>query len=445
MKLPQTPPNQPYSQLFLESGPEDQYGKALRAGIAHFQHQPYEHWDKLQWRQPPEGLSREQWWHGIKFARSLNRKATPLLDSQGQAFSYVIVDAMSEAQHKTDLALGGDIALDEPVTNPATRDRYLVSSLIQEAITSSEIEGAVVTRERAKEMLRSDQKPRSHDERMILNNYQTMGWLKTVKDKAMSPELVKEIQRRMTEGTLDDPEDAGRFRTPDRQVDIADIYGEVAFTPPPAKELEKRIVRLCEFANGQTPDRFVHPLVRSIVLHFWLAHDHPFVDGNGRTARALFYWSMLKHGYWLFEYISISQVILESSKDYYLAFLHTETDDNDLTYFIIQQLDVIEKATQKLHEYVKEKTAQNRQLEALLHGKTDLNHRQRAMLGHALRHPHKAYDTESHQTSHRVSYQTARTDLTNLVTRGLVTQNRRGRTDFFTPVADLANKLRQMS
>src|SRR5205814_10028127 len=53
-----------------------------------------------------------------------------------------------------------------------------------------------------------------------------------------------------------------------------------------------------------------HPMVRSMILHFWLAYDHPFVDGNGRTARALFYWSMLRNGYWMFEYITISKIIL---------------------------------------------------------------------------------------------------------------------------------------
>lgn len=43
-----------------------------------------------------------------------------------------------------------------------------------------------------------------------------------------------------------------------------------------------------------------------------IAYMHPFVDGNGRTARALFYWYMLKSGYWLTEYLSISRVIAKS-------------------------------------------------------------------------------------------------------------------------------------
>ena len=444
MAFPVPPPVSQPKDLFPEDGDPAAYGTALHHGQKHLQSEPYRHWDELRWRKPPAGLTREQWWFGIRWARSASARQIPLVDARGRPFSYVVVDAMSEVQHHTDLALGGDIALDEPVTNPQTRDRYLVSSLIQEAITSSEIEGAVVTRERAKEMLRTDKRPRTHDERMILNNYQTMGWLKTVKDEPLSSELIREIQRRMTEGTLDDPEDAGRFRTPDRQIDIANLYGDVAFVPPPAEQLVDRIEALCDFANGKTPDRFIHPLIRSIILHFWLAYDHPFIDGNGRSARALFYWSMLKHRYWLFEYISISQVIVKSSGKYYRAYQHTETDQNDLTYFILYHLDVIRRATEQLQSYVRDKAQKNRDLELLLRGRSDLNHRQRALLTHALRHPGKAYETESHRVSQNVSYQTARNDLTDLVDRELMVKTKRGRTDYFTPVANLSDRLREL-
>ena len=70
-----------------------------------------------------------------------------------------------------------------------------------------------------------------------------------------------------------------------------------------------------------------------------IAYIHPFGDGNGRTARAIFYWSILRSGYWLFEYVSISKLIQEKRSDYDKAFIFTETDDFDLTYFIDFCLD----------------------------------------------------------------------------------------------------------
>jgi Fic family protein len=73
-----------------------------------------------------------------------------------------------------------------------------------------------------------------------------------------------------------------------------------------------------------------------------LGYDHPFLDGNGRTARALFYWAAANNGYWLMEFISISQIIKQSPAQYGKSFLYSEYDENDVTYFIVHQLSVID-------------------------------------------------------------------------------------------------------
>ena len=168
-----------------------------------------------------------------------------------------------------------------------------------------------------------------------------------------------------------------------------------------------------------TPGRFSIPCCAPF-LHFWLAYDHPFVDGNGRTARTLFYWSMLRHGYWLVEFLTISQIIRGGLAQYARAFLNTEMDDNDLTYFIRYHLAVLDRALRALHEYIARKSAQQRHLASVVRGLTDLNHRQHALLGHALRHPDYRYTIEAHRMSHGVVYQTARTDLLELVEAGLL-------------------------
>ena len=222
-------------------------------------------------------------------------------------------------------------------------------------------------------------------------------------------------------------------------MDVSDNYGCVFHVPPAAAELPARLVAMCDFANARTPDYFIHPVVRAVILHFWLAYDHPFVDGNGRTARALFYWQMLNSGYWLFEFVSISQIIKKSPVAYGTAYLHTETDDNDLTYFLIHQADVVRKALLELHAYVARKSKEM----TVLHAVPDLNHRQIALLTHALRHPNARYDIATHEMSHGVVYQTARVDLLSLAAKGLLEQRKSGRSLVFISPVDLEERLRK--
>ena len=440
MRMPARPP---------EPGPDfyahpEVVRRALEAGGRTLLDGRYQHWDKLRRKPPPEGLTSAQWWFGVRHARLSGRRSVPLIGTDGVPFNYTLTDFINAAVHPIDLALGGRIGVDERVTNPETRSRYLVSSLVEEAISSSLIEGAVSTRERAREMLRSDQRPRDRGERMILNNYRTMEWLKSIRSESLTPEMLQEIQRRMTEGTLDDDADAGVFRSARHDVAVADPYGFVAFVPPPHTELPGRVQLLCDFANAAVdpaPDGFMHPVVRAIVLHFWLAYDHPFPDGNGRTARALFYWSMLRHGYWMFEYLSISPIILQGNTRYYRAFLETETDHNDLNYFLHYHLEVIARANDALQAFVKRKVAQTQEVGRLLQGDGRLNHRQRGLLAHALRRPGHRYTVKSHQSSNGVSNQTARNDLTDLVRRGLLRESRVGKTRHYAAEADLETRL----
>lgn len=348
-------------------------------------------------------------------------------------------DPAHEMTHLIDRRASGEIAISEVVTSPEMRNRYLVSSLIEEAITSSQLEGASTSRAVAKEMLRSGRPPRDRSERMILNNYRAMNTVRGWKDQPLSPERVLELHRMVTDGTLDNPDAAGRLQRPDEErVRVFDrATGEPRHVPPPAEQLPARLEAMCRFANDQPVEGFLHPVVRSILLHFWLAYDHPFDDGNGRTSRAIFYWSMLKHGYWLTEFLSISTILNRAPGRYSRAFLYTETDDLDTTYFILNQLKVICRAIDDLHAYLARKVREVRETERLLR-RADLNHRQLALLSNALRHPDAEYTFRSHQTSHGVVYQSARTDLLDLERFGLLERRKVGQRFFFRPAPDLS-------
>ncbi len=401
----------------------------------------YLHWDEVRHRTPPLGLTHEEWWMGLRYTRRMSAKFLPLKDTKGNYFSFSVPDLVSDLLHQIDRGGGTIVSLPEQVTSPEQRDRYVVRSLIEEAITSSQLEGAVTTREVAKKMLREDRRPSNRSERMIVNNFKTMGHILNLKDQPLTKELVFDIHRELSEGTLDIQDGAGRFRRKNEDINVSDIDGTVFHKPPPSDELESRMEAMCDFANGKTTEGFLHPVIRAIILHFWLAYDHPFVDGNGRTARALFYRQMLHSDYWMFEFISISQFLRKAPTRYAMAFLHSETDENDLTYFLIHQIEVIKRALKELHDYVARKSSETRACILALQRFPELNHRQQTVIAHAIRHPGFAYTIAGHGKSHKVVYQTARTDLLQLAELGLLDQGKAGRALVFYSPKDLELRL----
>lgn len=408
----------------------------------------YLHWDKLRHLEPPGDLSSEEWWWWIKkLERRPGMRQLPLRDKGGEPFAYSLPDSLLRSLHHVDQRCGGEVAMDEVVTSDRQAgERYLVNSLMEEAIRSSQLEGATTSRRVAKELLRSGREPKDRSERMILNNYRALQFMRGEMEGALQPEAVLELHRIVTDGTLDDPSAAGRLQRPEEErVAVYDRDdGRRIHQPPPAEELPERLRRLCEFANeGEASEHFVHPVIRAILLHFGLAYDHPFEDGNGRTARILFFWSMRRQGYWLVEYLPISRILREAPAQYERAFLETETDEGDTTYFLLHQLRAIEQAIEDLHGYLRRKIDEVKEVEELIQGTNGFNHRQIALLSDALRHPDSSFSFGGHAAASGVTHETARADLSRLAESGLLTRRRIGREYLFEPAPDLPTRLKE--
>jgi len=406
-------------------------------------------WEDCGYRAHLANVTPIQLWASVKMSRSRGRIHTPILDRKGRPFTYLLPPSANRVLHLIDTHLGGTITSSFPQV--ATHDdekRYLLSSLREEAIASSLIEGAVATRSEAANMIRENRQPKTPGERMILNNYRTIQFLNKKRVEELSKERLCEVQRILTDETLEKPDAAGRFRRPDEAIAVWDDEdGQILHTPPQAQELDARVEAMCSFANaGQgesSKHDFIHPAIRAILLHFWLAYDHPFVDGNGRTARALFYWSMLRQGYWLAEYLSISSIIAGQPKQYVQAYLNSEQDENDLTYFILYHLNVIERSIDAFRKYLGSKTEEQKRLGLIIRGA--FNPRQVALLTRALRDPNVQFSYESHANSHGVAIYTARADLLELEKLKLLKGNRKGRRFEFVPAPDIHERLKKLS
>jgi len=439
MKLPMPAPdwNQLLSDL-TQSNPEALGGLLTQDP----QDDRYYHWDQLRYRTPPHGWSHEAWWIALKFSRNSQRRHVNLRDKTGRQFSFSMTDTLLRAAEQVALRAGGSVGTAESLLGTGDRNRYIVQSLVEEAISSSQLEGASTSRRVAKELLESGREPADKSELMIYNNYVAMEMIREEQDAELTPEFVLQLHRVLTDGTLEDPNDAGRLETPDHdRVAVWDNDLKL-HQPPPAEELPDRLQQLCSFANMKDADGiYIPPVVRAIVVHFMVGYDHYFADGNGRTARALFYWAMLKHGYWLSEYVTISRILKKAPSEYARAYLYTEDDGSDLTYFIHYQLDVFLRALSDLESYVTAKRDEFRSvLDALKVTKDQLNSRQVDLLEHLVQEEAE-WSVAEYASKYRISAETARQDLNGLVDLHLLIKFRRSKAHLWRGAPDLAARL----
>lgn len=250
----------------------------------------YYYWDKIRCQPLPSEFDRNEVWAFIRFRRHMNSCISPVLDIKDKPFTFWLTDDIHKNLHLIDQSTGGNLALWDPGNDKKASTKYMIRSLMEEAITSSQIEGAVTTIKDAKKMLLDKRTPKNKSEQMIYNNFITMQSIKEeICKKDLSIELLLKLHTSITKDALDAKADEGRLRTFEDNIGVATNYGEVLFTPLPPGEIQKRLEALVRFANSKNDKPFIHPVVKAIILHFWMAYIHPFVDGNGRMTRTLFY------------------------------------------------------------------------------------------------------------------------------------------------------------
>ena len=376
----------------------------------------YEYWDKVKYKKLPEGFTPQMLWANVKASRL--KSMIPVWEKYG--INLCITSQMQRMCHEFDMKFGSFWEVEGDALS-AERKYYLSSSLMEEAIYSSKMEGASTTRIVAKEMLRKKKSPQNKSQQMIANNYNTIQYIVEHKDEPLTEEALLHIHRLMTEKTMDNPEDAGRFRTNDKVVVADMVEGDIIYTPPSFQEIPEFVESLCDFFNNDNPRTFIHPIIRGIIVHFMLAFMHPFADGNGRTARALFYWYMLKEKYWLTEYMSISRVIAKSKPSYEKSFRYVENDGNDIGYFVAYNLRALEISFQQLTDYIQRKQHEKKAATSFMIA-GNINYRQAMILQRLKEEPNTIMTVKDVQEMFSVSSMTARKDLSDLVLQGYMTE-----------------------
>ncbi len=380
----------------------------------------YPHWDDLFYRPLPPGLTRDGVWLALKVGRQAGRVEVPLKDGAGRGFSYSVTEELMRRLDELDSSLtprGGQVL--SVSSNDAKM--ALSESLMEESITSSLLEGAPTTKAEAQAMFLKKSPPRSIGERMVYGSYQAMAEIYRETEQPMTMERLLHIHRLFTEGSIALPDAAGRFRRMDETVRVADGEGRIYHTPPASGDtLVARVARILDFANGSSEmdgSSYVPPIIRAIIVHFALAFEHPFVDGNGRVARALMYWTLLHAGCSGMRGVSISEQLRRAPMQYARAFLLVETDDNDLTYFLLHQTETLLAAFRE---------REHRRKEEINASDQTLPPRLRRLVTELRTDPSRPVTIAGYCDFAHVSYATGRSDLIELEKRKLLSSAKEG-------------------
>lgn len=399
------PPFENENQLFFKEKPSFDY-------FFYQIESEYLPWNKIKYIVDKENAL--NLWKEVKLVRRIISKKISLSEIE---LNYGVNNYLQQKLHYLDFNFGAGIQK-EQLLYDLHKHQYLSNSLMEESIFSSMIEGATTTRVKAKEMLRKGKKPNNKSEQMILNNYKTIQYISERKNEAITIQKLYEIHKLVTEDTLEE-ENCGVFRSTNDVLVMNQITGEIVHTPPSFDKLNGLVKSFCDFFNENPKEDFIHPIVKASILHFLIGYIHPFVDGNGRTARALFYWYLLKNGYWLTEYLSISRVILKTKTQYEKAYINSEIDEMDVNYFIHYQVKVLIQAFEDLKEYISKKKKEENKLSKYLKV-SNINERQAQILFWIEEDSNRYFSVKEIENIFNITNQTARTDIEELVDKGFL-------------------------
>ena len=146
---------------------------------------------------------------------------------------------------------------------------------------------------------------------------------------------------------------------------------------------------------------------------------------------SLYYLYVLSRWYLLFEYIPISKIITQSPAHYRDAYLATEGDDMDLTYFLVYNISCIRKAREKLAEYLHSERERTGKADRLITSLPDLTRRQGQILRYMLEYKDEEFGIREIADRFSVAYQTARTDLMHLEACKYLWMRKRGKAQYY--------------
>jgi len=207
-------------------------------------------------------------------------------------------------------------------------------ALILETHHSTHIEGTRLTLSQAKRILTGKEVAGVHpdDRKELLNYKEAMDFVSRYlgKEDPITEGLIREIHKMLVKGVRGNSAEPGNYRRIQNYI-VDTIDNRIIYTPPPPQDVPYLMRELVEWLNS--PEDISAILIAGIA-QFQLVHIHPFVDGNGRTARLLCTLILYKNGYDFKRLFSLSEYYDKNRKGYYDALQSVRENNMDMTFWL---------------------------------------------------------------------------------------------------------------
>ena len=219
---------------------------------------------------------------------------------------------------------------------PYYEKEFRKDALIRSVHHGTHIEGNELNLDQAERVLEGQPVvARERDIQEVINYRRVMEYLEKshnrVESSKIDEKFLKDLHQKTVEKILA-AERCGVYRS--TQVVIKNsLTGEVTFTPPVAVAVPFQINELIDFVNKTKPDH-LHPVLKSGIVHYEFARIHPFVDGNGRVARALSTFILFDEGYDIRKFFSLEEYFDVNAERYYTALQSVGKHDGELTLWL---------------------------------------------------------------------------------------------------------------
>jgi Fic family protein len=298
-------------------------------------------------------------------------------------------------------------------------------ALILESHHSTHIEGTALSLEQAQNILEGKKLKgiNRDDEKELLNYKKAMDFIAKYIgiDDPIAEGIIRELHKVTVKGVRGEKADPGNYRKIQNYV-VNSLTREIIYTPPGPLEVPHLMREFVDWIN-RVED--VSPVLTAGIAQFQFVHIHPFIDGNGRTARLLSTLILYKTGYDFKRLFSISEYYDKDRPGYYKAIQTVRNNDMDMTvwleYFVTGLRSQMEEIQEKGKQIIKQDTALQKIKRA------GLNARQEKAIKYLLRKG--SISVNEYQSAVSCIRRTAQRDLDNLMEKGIIRTVAKSQTD----------------